>query len=340
VKAHSSTSNSDISGSSWIRASLFAFSAASVVLLIGGVMSFAYHSDATSKWRGSARQYELVVVGSSQAQFGYNPLVMKELTGYETYNLGGAGLSPRSCYYLLLDFLSEQKPKIVILDVYWRVLDGGEDLTQLLRAYERTENKEVKKQFFDEGFPTGQKIEYLIPILKYRANIHRDLLLLLERILDGSPKTAVSKTAVSKTAGVASAVSIDYHGHSHSHSIVSEAERTSMNKFRATPRAQFNPEKLDYLKKTVDLCREKGITVYVSAAPILPESLAFVPDYPEVHAKLETFFAKQGIEYLDYNLLNRDLSLVDSRHFTDENHMNGSGADIYTANLAGRLFPR
>ena len=335
VKANSSTSSFRVILGTYKRLILFVSLFIAICLFVGLAMSSAYRrparlADPTAKYPIS----EIVVIGSSQAQYAYNPLVLESHSGMRAVNLGAKGAQPDSAYYLLLDSLCFNIPQVVILDVYWRTLEGKLDFSQLRRTWESIVDEKVRKTMYKEAFPIKSKIDYAIPVLRYRQELYASMeefaSLLLGRGMPSDDGEAPDAAGI---------VKMDYRGHRHASKTASSRVLTEENKLRFARSRDFGPRQLVYLQKIINLCREKGIAVYAVSAPLPPESLAFVKDYRDIHDRLMKLFTAMNVEYLDFNLENAEGGIVDRRYFMDENHMNGEGADIFTHELAKRLFP-
>lgn len=341
MKANSSI----FSSNQWLFAITFAFSALIIIAALGIALSVHYRETPPIPPSNRAGPTDILIIGSSQAQHGYNPILIGEMTGQNVWNLGGAGLHPLSNYYLLKDFLETHTVRTVILDVYWRVLDGAEDLTQLERTYKRIADPEIKSEFLFQGFPIQQRIEHFIPILRYRNNIHRDMVEFISWTLDKVSHRSTKAKVTSANADSNSEASTnndvtptDWRGHVHSERIVTDDERGPNNKFRSGVSSVINPDKLQYITKIAELCSSKGITLYAVASPILQESFALVRDYSDVHARLTKLFSDLNVPYTDYNLINEKEGILDSSCFADENHLNGTGANIFSEDLVFRVL--
>ena len=335
VKANSSTSSFRVILDTYKKLILFISLFMAICFFVGLAMLSAYRNPA--RLATPSDKYpisEIVVIGSSQAQYAYNPLVLESYSGMRAVNLGAKGAQPDSAYYLLLDSLSFNTPQVVILDVYWRTLEGNLDFSQLRRTWESIVDEKVRKTMYKESFPVKSKIDYAIPVLRYRQELYASMEEFASFMVGrGIPS---DDDELQDTAGVEKT---DYRGHRHASKTVSTRVLTEENKLRFARSRDFGTRQLDYLKNIMDLCREKGITVYAVSAPLPPESLAFVKDYRNIHDRLMKFFTAMDVEYLDFNMENAEGGIVDGRYFMDENHMNGEGADIFTRQLAGRLFP-
>ena len=61
---------------------------------------------------------DILILGSSHAQYSMNPAVFYEETGYYAYVLGSGCQPMTMSYYMLVEALKTQKPEVVILDVF------------------------------------------------------------------------------------------------------------------------------------------------------------------------------------------------------------------------------
>lgn len=61
---------------------------------------------------------DILILGSSHAQYSMNPAVFYEETGYYAYVLGSGCQPMTMSYYMLEEALKTQKPEVVILDVF------------------------------------------------------------------------------------------------------------------------------------------------------------------------------------------------------------------------------
>lgn len=321
MKANSSIFNSNIM--KFLRnAFLFVLILISLLYIIGELMESKFTKEYTNIWIEETNNIDILILGSSQAEYGYDKSLLSEKMGLNVFNAGAKGQQPDSTYYTLLDILEQHNPQTIILDIYWRTLNGDVDISQLVRSYENIIDPTVKKTFFNEGFDYKHKLNYLIPILRYRQDFHWFLEAQINNLLErdkGDKKTEKNSSEQNNNTEV---------------KVISEKLIYEENKFRySSGSIEFNPRELIYIEKIIELLNSKNIELYIIAAPILPESLSFVKNYDEIHTILSTLTNKHQKEYLDFNLQNMNGELVDRSHFRDENHMNSLGAAKFTEYL-------
>ena len=97
---------------------------------------------------------------------------------------------------------------------------------------------------------------------------------------------------------------------------------------------------MDYLQKTIQLCKENGIEFTAVVTPIPLETLQDnAQGYQEMWSYLEAFFSDQGVPFLNFNDAEHfNLFTHDIMAFTDyDGHMNGDAARAFSKVLSGQL---
>ncbi len=102
-------------------------------------------------------------------------------------------------------------------------------------------------------------------------------------------------------------------------------------------REKLRAEHLEYLEKTIALCKEKGIAFVAVTTPVPTETLrAYMDSYTDADAFFGDFFAKQEVPYLNFN--NQTYFKYASHNlesYTDlDGHMHTEAAREFTKNLA------
>ncbi len=281
------------------------------------------------------------------AQASYNPLLLQRKKDDLVYNLSSSGQSPDSSYFILRDLLaSHKKPRWVILDIYWVMLEGDPDFSELAGTYERIVNPDMKREVFQVGFSWKARIYYTLPVLRYRQDFYWWMEERLNRLTHGTAEPASAGAGPGDTAHPAGAntgkedppaAAIDYQGNSRSTDVILADLVQERNKFRNYRFKGFKKGSMDYVVKLIELCRKEQIRLYVVAAPILPNSLAFVRDYDLIHSDLQSFLDRNGQTFLDLNLVGRHEHWLDPSDYADENHPNASGADKISRRVAKEL---
>lgn len=76
---------------------------------------------------------DILFVGSSHCYRGYDPRFFQH-KGLRVFNMGSTGQTPLTSYYLLRQYGDDLNPKLMVLDLYWTMMqqDGAESTLDLL----------------------------------------------------------------------------------------------------------------------------------------------------------------------------------------------------------------
>ena len=102
----------------------------------------------------------------------------------------------------------------------------------------------------------------------------------------------------------------------------------------ANIRASISDHSQQELERVIRQCREKGIAPVLISMPTTDAYMLYCDSYQALHTSVKALARREGVPYLDFNLSRfRVYSLTDS-NFSDERHMNNSGAELFTPLLA------
>ena len=102
--------------------------------------------------------------------------------------------------------------------------------------------------------------------------------------------------------------------------------------FETDERAVINPITIYYLNKVCELCKEKGVPLVFVSSPS-PINM----DYPR-HNALQDYADKQGIDYIDFDLLTEEIGIDWSQDTGDKgDHINSYGGEKTTRYLMNYL---
>ena len=113
---------------------------------------------------------DMVFLGSSHSYCTFDPENFDSVLGTSSYQLGMPLQHMDSTYFTLLEVLNYQKPKKVVVEVYWDMLDDEFELTQAGYLFQVLRNTELEKQYIKEVFPLSQKLMYDTDIFRYQAD--------------------------------------------------------------------------------------------------------------------------------------------------------------------------
>ena len=150
-----------------LKGLLFLFALIPMIFVVGNKYSAASTENQINNYNESRwnefyklpkNSLDMVFLGSSHSYCTFDPENFDSVLGTSSYQLGMPLQHMDSTYFTLLEVLNYQKPKKVIVEVYWDMLDDEFELTQAGYLFQVLRNTELEKQYIKEVFPLSQKI--------------------------------------------------------------------------------------------------------------------------------------------------------------------------------------
>ncbi len=268
---------------------------------------------------------DMVFLGSSHSYCTFDPEIFDTALGTESFQLGMPLQHMDTTYYTLREVLNYQKPKCVVLEVYWDMLDDKFELTQAGYLFQVMQNKELEEEYIREVFPLSEKLKYYTPSFRYQADYF-------------AFETSEQKKKIEAKYNVAMPVSAKQQGTEKYRSkgytycdynmLPDEFDKTNQFKNLDGLKWEIDKTQQKYLLKLTDLCKQQGINIIWVTAPIANVSMDYIKNYDGIHNVIQTLADKYGVEYFDYNLINKEKNLLTNDNFRDDAHLNHSGVEI------------
>lgn len=300
------------------------FFLAFVILLVGLSASFFSKSGAVSYKNALSRAYsflsepkntvDVAAIGSSNLYSAFVPMQLYEKYGYTSTVISSPHQTVSKSYGFLQELLKCQKPKILIIetDMFY------EDAPKFDKDKSQNNQSEIYKvratAFFNNFTPKrfGDLVESCFSIFTFHDKWKQFSL------LDEKPQNS-SKF-----------ITCD-HGYNFNDSVVAAPVNKNMEESRIIE--PIPDEAVIYLDKMVNLCKERGIKVLLVEVPS-----QYSWNYYR-HNAVSEYAKKNNLEFIDFNLLTREINLSVSNDFRDGgNHMNYAGATKVTSYLSDYLF--
>ncbi len=95
--------------------------------------------------------YDVLFLGSSRAEMHYNPKIFDSITGFNSYNMGISGASPKISLALLKTYcLQHLKPKYIVCNIdYFSLQNDTDRLNEFPRYFPYLKNKNLRKQLLN-----------------------------------------------------------------------------------------------------------------------------------------------------------------------------------------------
>jgi len=231
---------------------------------------------------------DILFVGSSHCYRGFDPRFFKKY-GIESFNMGSTAQSPLNSYYLLKKYMDRLKPKLLIFDLYWGVMegDGTESFLDL------ASNVKFSRNLIKMTFATRN----IIAINGLLWNIFNLNLGSVEKI---SPKLGIYDKYIS--GGFVETTHFRFN---------SDDE--------IKPRKiKINPLQLKYISKIIKMTKRKNVEIILVTSPISEKYLKCILNYDEWKSSILSLAKEHKVRYTDFNVyegLNSALLFYDLDHF-------------------------
>lgn len=264
---------------------------------------------------------DILFLGSSHFLSGIDPATIDSVSGMNSYNMARVGLRPASAYVLLQEVLQKQRPEYVVLDIFHRTFIGSGYNHLYDFGYVRYESGKV--DFALTNFSLAENTRLLFPTYLYRSNF---------------PKAGPLLGFNTKKANWRDLHYKGYIAHPETVSLADLEENEFLN-YRFDP-SDIDPSSLHYLEKLVALCGEHNIKLRWVTTPIPDICLKGIQNEEEINDYFSLLSEQAEIPYLNYNdpVRRRALGLSDSSDYSDDDHLNISGARKLSIDIAQILL--
>lgn len=275
-------------------------------LVIGKLHESLYFSDKSRKTDRLIHSIletkeEILIFGSSRALHHYNPYIFEEKLAMTCYNVGAGGQNIFYHLALLEGTLERYKPKIAILDLMSFDFEmtseqwDTDKLGILLPFYNHS--KAAKNAVLRRGSVEKTKA-FLSSIYPFNS---KQIIILRNNFLSNSDH---------------------YNGFMPLKRVWDKPPEVELQSI-----AIEDPQKIDALKKFVNICITSNIILYVIISP----QYSIINGKSRFNKVTEELYKNFDLEIINFE--NDTFFLEHPEFFSDPSHLNISGADIYTSTI-------
>jgi len=284
--------------------------------------SATYAKQALNTFYNEEKKVDLVFLGSSHSYCTFDPEYFDEYTKYYSYQLGTPLQHPDTSYYMLKEILNYQKPKIVVFEIYWDMIDDEFELKQADMLLSALNNDALKKEYIKDIFPLNEKIKYYFKPIRYQQDAFAYY---NKKLMDFVNEYKVDTNSVKDY--------IEYYrdrGFLYTEKIIQQEELDETNQFKQLDGEKWfaSENQKKHIINLKNLCDQNNIELYFVTAPIANVSMEYIENYGIIHNNIEEFSESLGVDYIDYNIVNREEKLLINSDFYDDAHLNNKGAII------------
>lgn len=303
---------------------------------INSVLSYVLIDDADDEVRYAMHELyaqediETLFLGSSHVFCGYDPEILDEALGENTYLAATPVQKIDGSYYLLKEVLKNNQIQKVYLDVFYYLYRdipaerGSEQMEYIYCITDHMKNNWNKIEFLLNASGCESYIEGFLASARYG-----NFLLDRERL-----ERVVKSKRSGEYVNYEKVPSNFYKGAMISPGAAGTPELIiNMDKQEITEDI-MSEYSLKYLNKIVKLCREEGIQLVLVTTPFTDFYLQAVGNYDTFYEYMKEYAADHGIEYYDFNFCKPDILTFQEDDFMDYHHLSGKGAAKYSAVFA------
>jgi len=270
------------------------------------------------------RSIDILFLGSSHSYRSFNPRIFDEASGKgPSFNMGSSAQTPMTAYFVLKEALKTQKPRILIYEIFFQGFESDKQFVNATYNLEFMRSRDVRAEFFLNGYEPSDWVYFLVPPLRYRLNTTNAVRLLLGKEVPYNEDFYAGA------------------GYVENPSVVDEEtlHRSPMFEKYSFEPGNLQEKHLAYFEKIIRLAEENGIRVIFVSSPLPEISRSKIANYGEIHDYFQKIAVANKIPYIDYNLIDAKERLFAVTDYKDADHLNKSGAEKISADLARRLQP-
>ena len=273
---------------------------------------------------------DMLFIGSSHSYCTFAPELIDKALGTQSFQFGMPLQFPDSSWFTLREALKTQSPSVVVMELFWGVMNQDFDVKQADTLFQAFDNEQFKQGYINAIFPWNEKIKYAFPIIRYQQDFLTYEGTLFKSWVESRFNVSVKAEAQTGTERY------DYRGFMYCDYVIPESKFGPLNQFANFDGKKWTFSKVQrgYLEKIIDLCAGNNIRLLFVTAPVAPISMEKIKNYDVVYNTISGFTRENKIPYLDFNAENQARHLFQNINFRDDAHLNYSGVEIADAFFA------
>ena len=264
----------------------------------------------------SKENYDIVLMGSSRTMGMMNPRLIDSITGMNSYNFGLNGTSILETRMMMRKYLQlHAKPKLILLNVDFNGFYSSGFLFNATDYYQYLNDTLIKNS--------------LAPYNKnYGSSLTRRVNQLEEIFAEVDQNRYYSLFGIPKPPDVDTYKVEFYKGFQGRELQWSASAENDLN----TPRtATYDEQGFELLKSFIAISKSDSVPIVLVHAPIISSIRKTILNYDEIFSRIKKISSETSTPYWEYDTM----KICDSKkYFRDLNHLNLTGANIYSAQLA------
>ncbi len=272
---------------------------------------------------------DLAFLGSSHSYCTFDPEIFDQSLGTLSHQFGMPLQHIDMSYYTFREILNYQKPKVVVLELYFDMIDDNyvnEPVNDLINVLK---NDYLIEEINTNVRPISEKTKHKIDFIKNQQAFlgYKNNLLMSKLEEQQLKKETTSQEGVEYYKGKGY-IYADYN------MPLSEFDETNQFKNYDGKKYSISSVQKNYIYKIADLAKENNIKLIFVTAPLANISQEYISNYDYIHNIFNDISKDLNVPYYDYNII--DLGLT-HEHFRDDAHLNHSGVEIVSNDFINKL---
>lgn len=279
---------------------------------------------------GQAGQIDTLFLGSSHCYRSVDPAAVDEALGTHSFNAGSSQQLPDGSYYMLREAAAHNELQTVYLEMFYTGYNQSASADVPLACYLLTDfmawNSPGRYEYLWEMGGMAAMADLVLPARHGVVSPGAMPALWKAKLTDGYDPDNYSYVTYPE-----SGEAYRGNGFVYTEGVAQDGYATLLDVDPEAPLSAFGWE---YLTRIADFCRENGIRLVLFTAPLPSAYMSNTADYQAYVDALQDFAARNGTEYWDFSLY-RERKVMDlgGGDFSDAHHLNGIGAEKFTAVL-------
>ena len=312
-----------------------------LLVLINEACNFALEpigSASDTMWSDYVKEEDLdmVYTGSSFSLRAFNPYIIDEALGTNSYNMGTPMQAINQTYVAIKTAIEEHNLDTVILALNYSTLEFERPAAAKVAFYRaKGQNEPFIERMLDmimftldeDNRTECTSINFLFPWIYNHVNIDRN------SIITNIRDKMAGKTEETVTEGVPESVYVGkgfgyYVGELDYNTIGNMNSKTSYTNV-------FFADAFEVIIDIIELCKKNDVELIAVNVPRPAlDIVSYGEDYFVKYERIRQLFAENGAVYFDFNLIKPEIMEIKEEYFVDIEHFNEEGTKQFSASFA------
>jgi hypothetical protein len=261
---------------------------------------------------------DMLFIGSSHCFTGFVPMIFNETLNIDSYHIGMAGTSIEQIYFMLIEALKTQKPKIVVIELFSirPIKTDSYEAKFIHSAFDGMKLSKNKIEAVNSNVSAGKRFEYFFQLAKYHS-FWKDMD--LNTLLHSTTNNA-------KYYGYKGLYTTPYK--TKGEKIIIDSPE--LNEIKYLPQSR-----IDILDDIAKLCSDNNIELIYVNVPFIKQLGVSQIELAQYVNGYVNYAKDKDIDILEYRFFN-EVGL-DKTHLWNDGHINIEGAYLISNHLANYI---